>query len=243
MKDKLKGLLLGITIGSMVTGATAFAAGGKMIEVFYGVNDIKVNQVSKMPQGSNKPFLYNGTTFVPLAFVAQALGEPVKWDAKTHTVIVGKTGDVTAVYPGNGIEYMNYQEAYSSNTFNYEYDSNNPIKDNIGNTYSNFITLYVYGGMWSNGDNWSYSEFPLNAQYKNLKATVGLTEKFKNTTSPITLTIYTDETEVYKKTFNAGDMPTDIDLNVQGASKIKIKASNDGKDESEIGLFNAYFTK
>lgn len=242
MKDKIKGLLLGITIGSLVTGATAFAAGGKMIEVFYGVNDIKVNQVSKMPQGSNKPFLYNGTTFVPLAFVAQALGEPVKWDAKTHTVLVGKTEDLTAVYPGDGIADMNYQEGYSGGDMLIAYESSTPRKDNIGNEYSNYILLYEYGSGISEGD-WNYVEFPLNAQYKNFKAKVGLAEKYRNSVSPITLTIYTDDTEVYKKTFNAGDMPTDIDINVQGATKIKIKASTDGKDTSEIGLFNAYFTK
>lgn len=35
------------------------------------------------------PFIQNGRTFVPIRFVAEALGYPVSWDSKTRTVNVG----------------------------------------------------------------------------------------------------------------------------------------------------------
>lgn len=43
MNDKLKGLFIGVGIGFLVIGVIVFVVGGKMIEVFYNVNDIKVN--------------------------------------------------------------------------------------------------------------------------------------------------------------------------------------------------------
>lgn len=35
------------------------------------------------------PFIQSGRTFVPIRFVAEALGYPVSWDSKTRTVNVG----------------------------------------------------------------------------------------------------------------------------------------------------------
>lgn len=75
--------------------ATAYAAGytTKTITVTY--KDIKLNiegtQVT--PKDANgavvEPFIYNGTTYLPVRAVGQALGKQVSWDGNTNTVYIG----------------------------------------------------------------------------------------------------------------------------------------------------------
>ncbi|MEK4277641.1 stalk domain-containing protein [Paenibacillus sp. FSL R7-0026] len=240
MKDKLKGLIIGMAIGTVVTSATTYAAGGKMIEVFYSVNDIKVDHISKMPKGDLKPFLYNGSTFVPLAFMSDALGQPVKWDAKNKTVLIGEDQEETVLYPGKDIKPINTQSALGIyNTFEVVYDGAT-VTDNIGNEYSNYHT-YRFS---SNPDNWIYDEYYLNGQYSEFKATAGLFEKFKNSRDTLTLIITLDGKEAYSRDFKAGDPPVEINVNLKNASKMKIQVSNgEGTEMSALGLFNGYFTK
>ncbi len=77
LKDKLKGFTAGIIVSALFAGTAAYAASGStMLEVFYEVKDIKINNVSKMP-AEDKPFIYNGSTYVPLRFVAENLGQKV----------------------------------------------------------------------------------------------------------------------------------------------------------------------
>lgn len=241
MKDKVKGLLAGLLIGTAISGTVAYAAGGSMIEVFYTVKDIKINSVSKV--SSEKPFTYNGTTFVPLRFVSEALGEDVKWDSKTQTIWVGKTEDAAAVYPGDKITPMNYQAGYSFDTwYDIQFHSDHPLKDNVGNEYSNFIKI---------GQDWNISEktileFPLNGQFKKFVSKVGLTDEYKSTTDTIKVTILLDGTEAYTKNIVAGDFPSDINLNIEHANKITlemIKITDNQETRSEIGFFDAHFTK
>ena len=187
-----------------------------MIEIFYGVKDIKINKVSKMP--SEKPFMYKGTTFVPLRFVADALGQPVKWDPKNQTVWIGQSEEATLIYPEKGIEYMNFQKGYGSNEFEYHYDSVNPIKDNVGNEYSSYTRLYV-SGFASKDEAWSRLEFPLNGQYKSFKAKIGLTDKYKNTQSELKMTISLDGVKAYEQKFVAGAFPEDVNIDVKNAKQ------------------------
>lgn len=86
MKKFTTGLLAGIILTSSVT---TFAAGGKMIEVFENVKKIVVDNSYKPFNNNTKPFVHNGTTYVPLRFVADALGKNVNWDGKTGTIYIG----------------------------------------------------------------------------------------------------------------------------------------------------------
>ncbi|MHB0865237.1 stalk domain-containing protein [Paenibacillus sp. SEL3] len=110
MKDKLKGLVLGLVAGSLMTGVTAFAASGSMIEVFYNVKDIKINNVSKMKTDDSRPFVYNGTTYVPLGFISNALGQSAKWDGISKTIYIGgETGESKTLYLDKDIKYNNME--------------------------------------------------------------------------------------------------------------------------------------
>lgn len=110
LKDKLKGFTAGIIVSALFAGTAAYAASGStMLEVFYEVKDIKINNVSKMP-AEDKPFIYNGSTYVPLRFVAENLGQKVGWDGETGTVFIGETNEPNEEFLGERVQPMNTQK-------------------------------------------------------------------------------------------------------------------------------------
>lgn len=242
----MKKFISGFIIGSLIFGSFGvFAAGTlKTIEVNYNISDIKINKVSKMPSDHNQiPFVYNGTTFVPLRFISESLGLDVKWEGSTRTVHIGEMEEASSVYPGNGIDHMNYQSGYSGNKYEYKYNANKKIKDNIGNEYSNYITLYIDSWAYTSSDEaWNYIEFPLNGQYSTFKTKVGITDDYKESKGTMTFEVLLDEKSVYTTTIKPGDMPSDIDLNVKNANKITLKLSKDS-GSVKLGLFDARFIK
>lgn len=240
----MKKIILSFLLGAMIFGtAGAYAAGGNMIEVFYNIKDIKINKVSKMPY--QKPFTYQGSTYVPLRYISEELGMPVKWEASTQTIHIGQMNEANAFYPGKDLNHMNYQSGHDYHSFDYKYNSTNIIKDNIGNEYQNYLSLIVTD--WGTIENaWNLIEFPLNGQYKNFITKVGLTDSSKDTKAEGgKLQILADGKVIKEVVLKAGDMPVDINLNINNANKItfKLSALEGKRDRITVGLFNARFLK
>nr|WP_317359752.1 PepSY domain-containing protein [uncultured Tyzzerella sp.] len=91
MKKFISGLLIG---GIVMTSATAFAANVVNMQAVYSVKSLVVNGVDT-GKGSSA-FVSNGTTYVPLRTVSDALGHEISWDSKTKTIYIntgsGSTG-------------------------------------------------------------------------------------------------------------------------------------------------------
>ena len=58
--------------------------GNKTITITYRNISIYINGVKRVP--SNEPFIYNGSTYVPLRFISEALNKEVKWDGTTNRI-------------------------------------------------------------------------------------------------------------------------------------------------------------
>lgn len=236
MKKKLIGLSVA---GALLLGSAGVYAStnSKTLEVFYNVKNIKIDQVSKMPE--DKPFTYNGTTYVPLRYISEQLGYPVEWDSSNQTINIGKTNDKTAFYPGKDLEYLSFQENKYDNSYKYSYNKDT-ISDNIGNKYSNYITINnSFGGAGE-----SLLEFPLNGQYSTFKAILGLTESGKDLPKPLTLEVFLDEKLIETYTVSAGDMPQEIEFKLKSVNKIGFKLNSQlGPFDTEVGLFDARFYK
>lgn len=94
-KDKLKGFVIGIVAASVAISATAFAQNiQKTLNAVYRDIKLVVDGNTTTPKDANgnivEPFIVDGTTYLPVRAVAEALGKDVSWDSETSTVYIGK---------------------------------------------------------------------------------------------------------------------------------------------------------
>lgn len=90
--QRAKDVLTGALIAALVVGTvpTAFAKVSNVsIPVSY--NNIKIVVDGKQLQTDKEPFIYEGTTYLPVRAVGEAVGKTVSWDGSTNTVTLGTT--------------------------------------------------------------------------------------------------------------------------------------------------------
>lgn len=114
MKEKLKGFMVGVIVASLLFSTVFADSVQKMIKVSYSHIKIYVDNELVVPtDGKGKPvepFTYNGTTYLPAASVAKALGMNVQWDGKTQSVYLD-SGYTDSGYDSN-YDYS-YDDEYS----------------------------------------------------------------------------------------------------------------------------------
>jgi len=93
VKSFILGIVITILIMTMIT--TVFAAQLKQtIEIFYRDIKITVDGIEIEPKDATgkvvEPFISDGSTYLPVRAVAEAVGYDVKWDGDTSTVILTK---------------------------------------------------------------------------------------------------------------------------------------------------------
>lgn len=112
MKDKVKGLIIGLSIGSLLAGSAAYASATQIEVVFKNIKYMFNGVEKKSTEG--KSFVYNNTTYVPLRFVGEALGQNVTWDEKNQTIWFGEkkaapqAPAAAAVYKGGSISAQDF---------------------------------------------------------------------------------------------------------------------------------------
>lgn len=93
MNKKLQGIIIGLIAGSVITGSIATAKNSSdFIEAVYNNIRIFVNNTEIEPKDANgnavEPFISNGTTYLPVRAVSEALGKKVSWDGNTNSVYI-----------------------------------------------------------------------------------------------------------------------------------------------------------
>lgn len=94
MKKEIRGFISGFTVATLLTTSIVFAEPiQRDIKAVY--DNIKIYVDGKLihPKDSEgntvEPFIYNGTTYLPIRAVASAFGKNVRWDGNTKTVYLG----------------------------------------------------------------------------------------------------------------------------------------------------------
>lgn len=91
-KGTIKGFVLGAVVTAMALGMTFTASAGRSIKVDDGQIGIKINKANFTILNTKgvevTPFVYEGTTYVPLRSFCEALGLDVEYDEETNTAII-----------------------------------------------------------------------------------------------------------------------------------------------------------
>ena len=119
--QRIKDMLCGALIASMVlsTGTVAFAKVAN-INIPVSYNNIKVIVDGKQLTTNKEPFTYEGTTYLPIRAVAEAVGKDVSWDGKTQTVTLSSKDTKTEQKAEQKTEEKKEDAAESENKDNAE---------------------------------------------------------------------------------------------------------------------------
>ena len=217
-KEKAKGFITGVVVTTMVLGTFGVFAEtiSKTLDVIYQNIKIVIDGTEIEPTDANgdpvEPFIYNGTTYLPVRAVGEAFAKKVRWDGETNTVYMEQQGTVTyldTLAPqsfepqgrgdyssvGNNSKYgggVDYQrgvviETNKAATLTYSLDGN----------YSSFISDIYFTIGWGMG--------------------------------PTIVKIYGDDKLMYESPGMTNDTLTQsINLDVSGVAQLKIEVGDSG---------------
>ena len=156
---RLSALLLCLTL----CGGTAPAANTvyRTTTVQYDNIKLVIDGVEITPKDADgltvEPFIYNGTTYLPVRAVGNAIGKQVTWDGENKTVYLGEA-------PNSRTWLMNVCPPYETSS----------LKTNIS-SFKMDGTTYTHGfySTWT-----GYALFNLNGQYSMLSCDIGHREGY-----------------------------------------------------------------
>lgn len=174
-----------------------------------------------------EPFIYNGTTYLPVRAVANAFGKDVDWDAENSTVIIGSSDvDYLNKLPYIDNDYENCQKATVSLVKNgiclSQFGTSDLVREN------KFPKQYVAYNL-----DGKYKKFVAEV-YNNKQNGEGAKVYFKGDGKKILYSMPAIEYSTPK---------TEIEVDVSGQNILYIEAENTSRFNTEIVLDNARLLK
>jgi len=212
---KVKCFVLGMLVIAMITTAIfpAFAASTtRQLNAVFSNIKIYVDDLLIHPKDGQgnpvEPFIYQGTVYLPVRAVAEALGKPVSWDGATNSVYIGKHDSDTPVVMLNQLDYFHQSRSW----FKVEFP-----KDNLGNTYTEGLTHY---GSTASRD------YILDGKYSRMRGTFILRYRSRSTSGKYMLKIYGDDKLLYSfSEMTAGVRPVEFEVDLTGVLQMRIEMS------------------
>ena len=228
MKEKTRGRIQGITAGIIaalvLSGTAVYGANTqRMLEANY--NDIKIvvdgTQITPKDGNGNTvdPFIVDGTTYLPVRAVANAMGKEVYWDGPNYTVYIGNMG--------GAIEYptLKIEDAVNISSSLSKADKR---VDNYDNSY---IAGY---GISANGKIANrYFQTLLNMKYSRFKGTIYVPQG-TSTSGTCTVIIEVDGNVVYSSPeITKVSSPIFVDVSVVGGNDFRIYTTSDNYNTND----------
>ena len=222
----LCGMLSTVLLMGLV--GTAVAANLVNKELYY--NDIKVRLNGKTlnPTDANgnkvEPFVIDGTTYLPIRAVGEALGLNVSWDGATSTVILGNDQEM-----GQPAKWLGEMETFTGTAQEYKIERDGHYEGlftaNDGSTYDRCY-------LSSNGNSSSNSvSYLLKGQYSRFTGTFYLTMDNKDGPrlpegsgrAEAYFEVFLDGKLTYtSKTMKSGALPDTFEVDVSNAYEMEI---------------------
>lgn len=112
---QMKGFVVGFLAAILLVTSVFAAPISKRIDIVYDSIKLQIDGKVVTPKDAAgntvEPFTYNGTTYLPVRAIANALDKNVSWDAKSKTVIISSKNQDSAATPPDAtkptIEFLN----------------------------------------------------------------------------------------------------------------------------------------
>ena len=213
MKERLQGVLAGVLIGAVSIGSIAYATTGtRSIDVIYdNIKVYKDNVLCELKDANGsviEPFIYNGTTYMPVRGTANLADMQVTWDGANNSVYL-------------------WDELVPDGT--YLVDVCPPYETGNVDTYlqSEGKSFSMAGEKYSNGLVFKYTEayalLNLNSQYSTIECTVGHTG---DNQEPKSIAFIVDGRTVQEVELEAEALPKTVSIPVNYGLQLKIIRTN-----------------
>ncbi len=177
-----------------------------------------------------EPFIYNGTTYLPVRAISQAMGKDVSWDGVEKVAYLGSK-------PGDVENWLNVCGPYQ-----YKHGKEYLLKDNqyftmSGKKYTNGFVLdaqYFSGKI-------AEAMFNLNGEYKSLTFTVGHIDGTELYNAQFD--VYIDGIIAYTTTLKYDDVAKKITIPLDGALQMKFVLTHPAYSSSTYGFSEGVFEK
>ncbi len=228
MKKRLQGLVAGMLIGAMCAGGAAWAKSmQETIEVTYSDIQIYMDGEKIDPKDANgqtvEPFIYNGTTYLPVRAVGTAIGKEVSWDGVEKVVYLGAK-------PGNVANWLNECAPYQYKECKEYRLTDNAFFKMSGNKYTNGYTMYLW-----NPSRTAEALYNLNGKYNSVSFTVGHVDD--TTRANAKLNVYLDGIIAYSKDMKYDDLAQKVTVPLNGALQMKIELVS----EEPLNTYDIYY--
>ena len=226
MKKAAAGYVAGFLSAAVVFGGVAYATvGTKTIEAVYSnIKVYKDNVLCELKDANGttiEPFIYNGTTYLPVRGAANLADMQVTWDGTNKSVYLWDE-----MVP-EGTSFMEVCPPYDKSS--YSVATFSALKVQIfsmaGEKYSD--------GLVFNSRN-EYALFNLNSKYQTIECTVGHTD---NQDHEKIVSFVVDGKIVQEVTLEPQCMPKKVSIPVQYGLQLKIM-TNDVSYNYDIGIGN-----
>ena len=241
MKKRLQGIIAGMLIGVMLTSGVVYAKQiSETVELFYNNIKIYIDGREVVPKDANgnvvEPFIYNGTTYLPVRAVSNAFGKDVEWDGTTQSVYIGKKDNTK---PDNYLDRIQYTDFKFGNSYDRFYKINGTVTDYMNDTYTSGILLYNNHDSVIEDDKDNANiliDYPLNSQYRTLKGNIvlpknvdiaGFERKNIDNERAVNVLFFGDGRLIHKATNVTKTMPFNFDINLSGINKLTVKITGD----------------
>ncbi len=218
MMKRLQGLIAGVLIGATITGGAVFAKSGReMVEALYNNIKIYVDGVKIQPKDATgktvEPFIYNGTTYLPVRAVGEALGKTVTWDGETQSVYLGEK-------PGDAQYLMDVCPPYQGHHLEEYPQSSGDFFMMGGKQYSNgFAITHTMDG---------FALINLDGKYSTMELDIGYIPRSYSAASysEYTVSFIVDGKTVKTYNLDAYTMPQKITVPLNNGLQLKICTSD-----------------
>lgn len=199
--------------------STVVLASARLVNIKVAYDNIKVvvdgREVEFGVDSTGKkiePFIYNGTTYLPIRAVGEALGKQVQWDQNTKTAFLGDGQVITGEAQKVLTEVMP-PFTKSRVTVTTKNDTRNEI-DLAGKIYNNGISFEA-GRVGSTG----YANFNLEGKYSTLTGLLGLDDAEQE----VKVDFIGDGRLLQSYDIIGGQLPINVALDVTGVRLLEIK--------------------